>query len=320
VPSLVRPARTTHRGRALGTGCEMVLAAPTLVAPALEVLTREVAAIDMLASRFRPDSELSALNRAAGRAVRVSAQLMELIRVALWAAEVTDGAVDPTISGALVAAGYDRDFAEIPADRPGDMPPGQPVPGWGSVIVNAAAGTVELPAGCGIDLGATAKAVAADRAAAAVAAATGVATLVSLGGDMSIAGEVDAEGFSVALADTWDAPAEEATEAVTLRAGGLATSGIAARHWLVGGRPAHHLIDPATGRPVDGPWRTVTVAAATCLAANVASTASIVKGAAAPAWLGSLGLDAQLVAHDGSRVRTGAWPSDTRLRASRSAG
>lgn len=294
----------------------MVLAAPTLVAPALDVLGREVAAIDVLASRFRPDSELTALNCAAGRAVRVSAELMELVRVALWAAEVTDGAVDPTIAGALVAAGYDRDFADVPADRPGDLPRPQPVPGWRSVRIDAAAGTVELPAACGIDLGATAKAVAADRAAAAVAAATGVATLVSLGGDISIAGEVDAEGFSVALADTWEAPPEEATEAVTLRAGGLATSGIAARHWLVGGRSAHHLIDPATGRPVDGPWRTVTVAAATCLAANVASTAAIVKGATAPGWLESLGLDAQLVAHDGSRVRTGAWPADTRLRTS----
>jgi thiamine biosynthesis lipoprotein len=90
--------------------------------------------------------------------------------------------------------------------------------------------------------------------------------------------------------------------------GGIATSSTAVRRWRAGGRENHHIIDPSTGEPVQSPWRTVTVAARSCLAANTASTAAIVMGERAPAWLAERGVAARLVAHDGDIVRTGGWP------------
>jgi thiamine biosynthesis lipoprotein len=75
----------------------------------------------------------------------------------------------------------------------------------------------------------------------------------------------------------------------------------------------HHIIDPATGAPASSPWRTVSVAAATCADANIASTASIVKGAQAIGWLATAGLPARLVAHDGTVTVTAGWPTDAQL-------
>ena len=74
---------------------------------------------------------------------------------------------------------------------------------------------------------------------------------------------------------------------------------------------------PATGLPTNGPWRTVTVSAGTCLDANIAATATIVRGAPAIAWLESLGLPARLVAHDGAVIRTSRWPVSTSRRIAR---
>jgi FAD:protein FMN transferase len=70
----------------------------------------------------------------------------------------------------------------------------------------------------------------------------------------------------------------------------------------------HHIVDPRTGMPTSGPWRTVTVAAASCAEANAAATAAIVAGADAPAWLGDHALPARLIGHDGQIIRTGGWP------------
>jgi thiamine biosynthesis lipoprotein len=95
---------------------------------------------------------------------------------------------------------------------------------------------------------------------------------------------------------------------IALSTGGLATSSITARRWHTRSGPAHHLIDPATGRPADGFWRTATVAAASCLDANTASTAAIVRGRAAEAWLVSASLPARLVGVDGSVRHLAGWP------------
>jgi thiamine biosynthesis lipoprotein len=93
--------------------------------------------------------------------------------------------------------------------------------------------------------------------------------------------------------------------------GGVATSSTLSRTWYRAGQRMHHLLDPATALPVRALWRTVTVAAATCLEANTASTAAIVKGTAGAAWLAATGLPARLVAADG-RVRTvNDWPGES---------
>lgn len=186
------------------------------------------------------------------------------------------------------------------------------MPGWRSVRLDPTVPSLVLPAGVVLDLGATAKAWAADRAAAAVAGQLGCGVLVSLGGDLAVRGAPDGT-FSVGIADVCGDPC--APVAVTVGEGGLATSGIGNRHWTLGGRPVHHLVDPATGLPVDSPWRTVTVAAASCVDANTASTAAVVLGETAPAWLADRALPSRLVATDGTVTTVAGWPDDVPLPA-----
>jgi thiamine biosynthesis lipoprotein len=173
------------------------------------------------------------------------------------------------------------------------------VPGWR--VVKLSAGTRRMPAGVTLDLGATAKALAADRAARAAAAAAGCGVLVSLGGDLATAGP--ASRWRVRVTD--DHAADDGGETVEIAGGGLATSSTTVRRWAGG----HHIVDPATGAPAAAPWRTVSVAAATCVDANVASTAAIVLGAGAPGWLAERRLPARLCARDGEITRVAGWPA-----------
>jgi thiamine biosynthesis lipoprotein len=184
------------------------------------------------------------------------------------------------------------------------------VPGWRAVQVNRAAGTVRLARGVTLDLGATAKALAADRAAAHAADAIGCGVLVSLGGDIAIRGEAPAGGWRIRVTDDHRSDSSAPGQSITLPSGGLATSSTTARRWSVAGGVAHHLVDPATGQPTSGPWRTVSVCAATCLDANIASTAAIIRGETAAAWLESLGLPARLVGVDGGARHVAGWPAE----------
>ncbi|MCU1365427.1 MAG: thiamine biosynthesis protein [Ilumatobacteraceae bacterium] len=95
---------------------------------------------------------------------------------------------------------------------------------------------------------------------------------------------------------------------IVLHGGGLATSSTTIRRWRRGSADVHHVIDPTTGGPADGCWRTVSVVAASCVQANIATTATIVRGAAGEAWLRSLGVPARLVRQDGAVVHLGSWP------------
>jgi thiamine biosynthesis lipoprotein len=163
-----------------------------------------------------------------------------------------------------------------------------------------------VPRGTWLDLGATAKALTADRIAGLVFETIGCGVLVSLGGDISVAGPPPPSGFVVGLADV--SGAAETSETVAIESGGLATSGIASRYWQLGEHQVHHIVDPATGLQPEPIWRTVTVAAASCVDANAATTASLVKGAAAIEWLAGFHLPARLVTVDDRIVRVGSWP------------
>ena len=243
----------------------------------------------------------------------MGAQLLDALDVALDAARWTDGIVDPTIGTALRALGYDRDFATLPAVGP-PVVTLERVPGWQAVVVDRAAGTVTVPAGVRLDLGATAKALAADLAAAEAASRAGCGVLVSLGGDLAIAGGPPEGGWAVLVADDHleGRVADRESELVELDGGGLATSSTTVRQWQRGEQDLHHIVDPATGAPAEVVWRTVSVAARSCVDANVAATASIVLGAAAPAWLERQGLPARLVAPDGRTVHVAGWPEEDR--------
>jgi thiamine biosynthesis lipoprotein len=296
----------TSSWRALGTSAHVVVTNPDSLAAAREAVEAELVAIDAACSRFRDDSELVRLNATAGRPRRVSQLLFDAIEIAVDAARVTHGAVDPTVGVALERIGYDRDLAEIADDGPPLHP--QPAPGWRTIALNRPSRTLLFPRGVRLDLGATAKAWAADRAAAAAAVATGSGVLVSLGGDIAVAGTAPTAGWPVALAD--DHAATAAGPVVAIQAGGLATSSTTVRRWRRGGIPVHHILDPATGAACPVVWRTATVAARTCVKANVASTASIVLGAAAPGWLEAQQLPARLVDASGRARAMGGWHED----------
>ena len=281
---------------------------------ARRIAERELAAVDLACSRFRPDSELTGLNEAAGHGPRpVSPLFAQLLAAALRAAELTGGDVDPTCGRALAGLGYDRDVAEVRAA--GDFPPRLtgpvgPVPGWHRVHLDRGGRRAWLERGVQIDLGATAKAWAADRCAQVIAEELDRGILVSLGGDIAVAGAAPEEGWSVRIADDHAAPDTAPGQTITIISGGLATSSTTVRAWVVGGRAVHHIIDPATGEPVRSCWRTVSVAAGTCTDANTASTAAIIRGPAAIDWLHAIGLPARLVRHDGSVETTSGWPRD----------
>jgi FAD:protein FMN transferase len=168
---------------------------------------------------------------------------------------------------------------------------------------------VRLPVGISVDLGATAKALAADRAARAAHQAGEVGVLVALGGDIATCGRPPHGGWSVHVTDDHRDGPTAPGQTISIQSGGLATSSITARRWLHGGRAMHHILDPRDAEPVRATWRTASVAAATCLDANIASTAAIVLGEQAQSWLAEQGLPARLVAVDGTVVIQGGWPA-----------
>jgi thiamine biosynthesis lipoprotein len=297
--------------RALGTTAIVVVRSPECLPQARAALVRELRDVDLACSRFRADSELTRLNRHAGDDVEVGPYLLTALEVALEAAEATDGAVDPTVGKALRLAGYDRTFALVRL-RDGRLVHVSAAPGgrWRSIEVDRERRTVRIPDGVEVDLGATAKALAADRAAQAAANETGDGVVVSLGGDVAVAGHSPEEGWSVGLADDHAAPFPDAGPAVSVRSGGLTTSGTCVRNWTTASGRAHHIIDPRTGTPAITPWRTVSVAAASCVDANTASTAAVVLGGAAPEWLAARRLPARLVRDDGEVVRVAGWPEE----------
>jgi FAD:protein FMN transferase len=295
---------------ALGCTASLLVTDPEQLVAAGAILRVELAAIDRACSRFRSDSEISRLHREAGAPATVSPLLAEALDVALRAAELTDGLVDPTVGRAVVALGYDRDFDEVVQAGPQVPAPraAAPAPGWWRLHWDPERREVLLPRGVLVDLGATAKALAADRAAALAAEVTGCGVLVGLGGDVAVAGEPPVDGWRIAVADDHREALDAPDERVTLHGGGMATSGTTNRAWWRDGRRHHHIVDPRTGENPPAAWKTVTVAAARCVDANTASTAAIVLGPRAPGWLSGLGLPARLVDPDGRVVTTAGWP------------
>ena len=178
-------------------------------------------------------------------------------------------------------------------------------PGWRDIVIDG--DTVTVPAGLSLDLGATAKAFTSDLIARSIAGDLGVGVLVSLGGDIATAGRGPDGGWRIRVSD---GPGEPEC-AIALPAGSaVASSSTIRRRWAHGGEQMHHIIDPHTGRPAEPVWRTVTVAAGNCVMANTLTTAAVVRGAAAKAWLGEQQVPARLVAQDGTVSALGRWPAD----------
>ena len=296
-------------GRALGGNLRVVVTRPGSLRAAKAAVDEVVAAMDRAASRFREDSELSLLNASPDREVAISPLLAQAIAAALRGAELSGGAVDPTIGSAIRLAGYDTDFALVPTDGDRIQLYSERVPGWQAVRLDFGSRTVRVPRGVEIDLGATAKALTSDLAAAAASKAIdGAGVLVSLGGDIAVAGEAPVQGWSIQTSEDSGAPIDDAEEAVRITSGGIATSSTTVRRWTRGGAVLHHIIDPATGLPADSCWRTASVVAGTCVDANIASTAAIVMARNAVSWLEVRSLPARLVDLAGHVHRVAGWP------------
>jgi thiamine biosynthesis lipoprotein len=294
----------------LGTTATVLVTDDGSLPAAWSAVEAELVAMDAACSRFRDDSDLARVNRAGGAPVVVGGLFLEALGAALRAARLTDGAVDPTVGRALQRAGYDRDFSALPATVSPRRLAIRPIPGWRRVVVDATAATVRVPDGVALDLGATAKALAADLAARAASHAQSGGVLVSLGGDIGMSGAAPSEGWRIGVGDDHRAALSSVSQTLSLVSGGLATSSTTVRRWRVGNETAHHLIDPSTGCPASSCWRTVSVAAGSCVDANTASTAAIIRGADAATWLDELGLPARLVRMDGTVVRVGGWPGE----------
>jgi thiamine biosynthesis lipoprotein ApbE len=323
--------------RALGCSIRLVVTDPGKLELCRTRLASWLDVVDSACSRFRPDSEISEACRATGP-VEISPLLADALAAAIRAARLTDGLVDPTVGAAMAAVGYDRDFELIEPDGAAIRVTLRPVPGWNLIDLEQPEDGSEpcvlrLREGITLDLGATAKAWAADSAATELAKIAGCGVLVSLGGDIAVAGppplrENGERSWRITVRDRTDVRvrASETTEVpespaalgpeaeISITDGGLATSGTASRRWLRGGDLLHHILDPRTGLPAATPWRTVSVAAGNCLDANTASTAAILLGAKAPAWLTAHGLPARLVPEDGGPiVYTPGWPADAEV-------
>ena len=330
---LARVSQDTAEWPVWSTTARIVVTDPAALAPAFSLVLEQLAAVDLAASRFRDDSEVTNLHRAQGCPQPVSPLLAELVRAGLAAARVTGGDVDPTLGSQMQVIGYDRDFAELdtgpaglgllstthlsgrrfrsvavalPGSTPG-TPDARRASSWRGVVLNGT--MLTLPADVVLDLGATAKAFTADRCARLIAERTGSGVLVSLGGDIATAGPGPAQGWQILVSDGEDQP----QTSIALPSGGaVATSSTIRRTWAHDGGRAHHILDPGTGRPADPVWRTVTVAAETCMAANIFSTAAVVRGRAASGWLDRSGVSARLVTADGSVVVVGGWRAEAR--------
>jgi FAD:protein FMN transferase len=296
---------------ALGTSAAVTVDDAKALPESVAIVRDELRLIDETCSRFRDDSELTRLNRSAGSPFRTSPLLLQALAVALSAAARTDGDVDPTVGRSMGALGWDADFTVVVARR-GEVPRMRIVPagGWQRVRIDRSRGTVHIPARVAIDLGATAKALAADRCAQRVHAETGASALVNLGGDIALAGPAPDGGWPIRVTDNHRSDASADGQTIALATGGLATSSTTVRRWHVGEAELHHIVDPRSGAPADEVWRTVSVVAGSCVEANTASTAAIVRGASAVHWLEQARLPARLVRRDGTTTYTCGWPAE----------
>lgn len=300
-PAAVRPVSTSWS--ALGCVVDLAVASPSALPAARRLLASNLEALDLACSRFRPDSELVRLVAAEGAPMRCTALLRDAVQVALLAAEWSDGLLDPTLGGALAELGYDRDFAALPVVG-GPRVTVRRRASWRDISVGEH--SITVPSGVLLDLGATAKAWAADRFATRLADSLGTGVLVSLGGDVAVAGQPPDLGWAVAVQDRPEPGGP--SQVVSVRSGGLATSSTAVRRWQNGGQSLHHILDPTTLRPARSPWRTVSAVAPTCLDANLLTTTCIVLGDAGLAWLRDSGAPARLVAEDDTVTVLNGWP------------
>ena len=313
------------RFRAMGTDCQVLVAAPAHESTLLGLAIQRVELLEQSWSRFRPDSELCRLNARAGLApVQVSADVLILADRMAQAWHLTDGLFDPTVLASMVALGYDADLATVVARvvPAADDVVVQPAPGMQGVIVDDIDSTVQLPAGVGIDPGAIGKGLGADIVVDELLGAGATGVLVNLGGDISVGGSLD-ERWVIAIEDPGtDVPAALVTLPLGVGRAGIATSTTSKRRWAAGRR--HHIIDPRTGSMAENDIAQATVVSDRAWRAEVlATTAMLADDAALDSAIRCAGAWCRIVRRDGSVDELGALTTldlpvhDTHLEALR---
>jgi thiamine biosynthesis lipoprotein len=284
-------------------GTEVAVLAPLeRIGPAEKAVRALFGEWESVLSRFRPESELSRLNERAGRPTAVSSLLYDVVAAALAAARATRGAFDPTLLPDLARLGYDRTFADLPADAA----PSRRLPflggRWHGIRLDSRRRQILIPTGAALDVAAIAKGMAVDAALDRLERDLGIGTaLVDAGGDLAVRGLPPGRR-------SWPIAIEGTAQPVALRHGALATSGSSRRSWLQDGVRRHHLIDPRTGEPAVSGLRSVTVAAATCRQAEAGATAAFVLGAVEGAALLERHDLAALFVGSRSVEAVGRWP------------
>lgn len=289
-------------------GTTIVVIAPDEQLPDALRLTRDLFdEWECALSRFRPESELSRLNAAAGFPVAVSPLLLTTLQKALDAARATRGVFDPTVLQRMIEIGYDRTFEAMSPRLPA-VPYTRPsqVGGWRKIMVDEARRLVRLPAGVGLDFGGIAKGLAVDAALDLLTEHGVTSALINAGGDLAVRGlPPDLPQWSIA------SPGKDEQWVIGLERGALATSGLGHRHWMQGDQPRHHLIDPRTGEPADSALFSVTSVAGACAQAEVAAKTALILGRERGAqFIEAARLGALLVGESGEWSTAGAWPRE----------
>jgi thiamine biosynthesis lipoprotein len=296
--SVLAPSTTTWRDWSCLV--RLVVSDPEASELAAVDLRRLMQHVEDAASRFLLDSDLNWANANAGRPIAISRTLLRLVETALAEASRSAGAVDPTLGRDLARIGYDRDISLV-ADS--DAPASSRIrrADWRDVRLDRVNGLLTVPRGTALDLGASAKAQTADWAATELAGRYGCSVLVEIGGNVAVAG---ARSWQLTVTEQEGTPGQQ----ITMSSGGLATSTTVVRTWQRAGERMHHILDPATGLPAAGRWRTASVAASSATHANTCATATIVLGDAAVPWLVGQQVAARLVDQAGAVTTIGGWP------------
>jgi thiamine biosynthesis lipoprotein len=297
----------SHTFRALGATIDIAVTDASHLDQVVAHISARLDDVDRTLSRFRPDSELSLLEREPGRPRLASPLFLEALERACHAAASTDGWFDPTVRDAVEAAGYDRSIEQVEADGPGPARSAQPAGQWHRIWFHRGSGVLLIPEGVRLDFGGIGKGFAVDYALRDLADGP-CGVLLNAGGDIGVTGPPPEGGWNCEIAPTPDGAAETT---IPLRYGAIATSGLGRRQWVREGQHLHHLIDPHTGYPAESPWRIVSVFARHCAVAEVAAKVGWLRGEDGPAWMSSLGLSARF-SNEQRVVTVGSWPREIR--------
>jgi FAD:protein FMN transferase len=273
----------------------------------IEFVAAKLWQLEAIWSRFIASSDISVLAQANGQPVQVASETITLVESLMQANIATNGLFDPTIMPALIAAGYEASHVD---ELVSVAPSGTHSGSVSDIRINQHTNEITLPNGMSLDAGGLGKGLAADLVVQDLLDMGVIGASISLGGDVSIGGVPDdGENWVVNIGAPHDYSKVIAT--IRCRGGGVATSTLAARMWAVDGEKRHHVIDPATRKPVeitDKSTLQATVIAGSAMWAEAFATAFTVCDSGKAAELAARhNLSALLVSHDGTRIELGSW-------------